>query len=234
MNYALILAGGKGTRMKSTGVPKQFLCINGKPIIIYTIENILKIKKIDKIIIVCNNDYLMYLKDLLHDNNMTEKVEITKGGDDRLNSVLNGINYIKMMYGIRPDDIVIIHDSVRPFTNPRIFEENIIIAREKKAATTVLELTENIVVKNENGEIYKLYPRKNLYSDQSPQAFNINFFLENTCKIPQDILLNFTDLSENIIFNGGTVYPVIGDRNNIKITHPIDLLIASSILEKEQ
>lgn len=231
MNYAIILAGGKGTRMKNTGVPKQFMILNGKPIIIYTIENIMKVSQINKTIVVCNPDYIAYMNDLLQDYKLSNKIEITNGGHDRFNSTLNGIKYIKKNYGINDDDIFIAHDAVRPFTKKRIFEENIKYAHEKKAATTVFDLTETVVETNENGEIFKLYPRKNLFTGQSPQTFNIKYFLDCTSKIPKEKLEIFTDLSNNITFCGGVVIPVQGDRDNIKITHPIDLIIASSLIE---
>ena len=234
MNYAIILVGGKGTRMGNTGVPKQFMTLNNKPIIIYTIENVLYNSNIDNIIVVCNPDYIAYMNDLLQDYKLTDKVEVTNGGKDRLNSTLNGIKYIQEKYGINNDDIFMAHDSVRPFTNKRIFEENINFAKETKAATTVFDLTETIVETNESGDIFKLYPRNNLFSGQSPQTFNIKYFLECTSKIPDFELDKFTDLSNNIIYCGGVVKPVYGDRNNIKITHPIDLIIANSIINEKQ
>ena len=234
MNYAIILDGGKCTSMVNTGVTKQFITINNKPIIIYTLENFLRNGNINKVIVVCNPNYIVYMKDLLQDYKLSEKVEITYGGNDRLNSTLNGIKYIDEKYGISDDDVFLAHDSVRPFTKGRIIDENIKIAHEKKAASTVFDLTETIVETNDNGEIYNLYPRKNLYCDQSPQAFNIKYFLECTNKIPKNILETFTDLSNIIIYCGGVVFPVVGDRDNIKITHQIDLLIATSLIEQNK
>lgn len=234
MDYAIILAGGKGTRMKNTGLPKQFMNLNNKPIIIYTIESILKISSISKVIIACNSYYIEYMNDLLQDYKLSEKVEVTSGGKDRLQSTLNGIEFIKSKYGIKEDDIFIAHDSVRPFTKKIIFEETIKYAHENKASTTVLELTETIVESNEKNNIYKLYPRTNLFTDQSPQAFNIKYFLECTSKIPEKELNKFTDLANNIIYCGGIVIPVKGDSQNIKITHSFDLTIAESLLKNNK
>lgn len=231
MNYALILAGGKGTRMGNTGVPKQFIQINNKPIIMYTIENFIKVKDVDHIVVSCNPEYIQYMKDLLLDYGLTDKVEVTAGGNDRLESTLNGLKYIEEKYGVNDDDIFLAHDSVRPFTAKSIIEENIIKAHETKAATTVLNLTETIVETNQDGEIYKLYPRDNLFNGQSPQTFNIKYFLECTSKIPHEELKKYTDLSNNITYCGGTVYPVMGDSNNIKITTPIDLIIAGALID---
>lgn len=232
MNYAICLAGGKGTRMGNNGVPKQFITLNGKPIIIYTLENLKKVKEIDKIVIVCNPDYIMYMKDLLNDYDLNENIEVTNGGSNRLESTLNGIYFIKEKYGINDDDIFLAHDSVRTFTKVDIIEENIKTAHLTKAATTVYYLTETIVETDKDGNIYKLYPRDNLYNGQSPQTFNINYFLDCTSRIPKNLLDNFTDLSSNITYNGGKVTPVIGDKDNIKITTQLDLLIAENLIKK--
>ncbi|MBO6145659.1 MAG: 2-C-methyl-D-erythritol 4-phosphate cytidylyltransferase [Bacilli bacterium] len=230
MNYAILLAGGKGTRMGNVGVPKQFLMINNKPIIIYTLEKLLSIKQIDKVIIVCNEGYCAYMTDLLTDYNLSKNVYITVGGTNRLESTLNGIEYIDKNFGVNENDIFIAHDAVRPFTEDRIFEENIKYAKEYNAATTVFDLIETISEVNEEGMIYKLYPRKNLYTGQSPQTFNIKYFLEMTENIPKDKYDVFTDLAENITYNGGLVYPVKGDKNNIKITTPKDLYLAEEFI----
>lgn len=230
MNYAIILAGGKGTRMGNTGVPKQFLQINDCPIIIYTLRKMMNNKNIDKIIIPCNENYVGYLDDLLEQYDI-KNAFVTIGGKDRLSSVMNGINYISDHFGINNNDIFLAHDSVRPFVSDRIIDENIENAKKYGAATTVIDLIETIVEVNSDGQIYKTYPREHLYSDQSPQTFNIGKYLEYTKNIPTEILDNFTDLSENVVYNHGTVYPVIGDRNNIKITTPIDLNIAKNLLD---
>lgn len=230
MNYVLCLAGGVGSRMKGTTIPKQFIKINGKPIIIYTLENIIKISSIDKIIVVCNKDYIEYLKALLVEYKINN-IDITYGGKDRLHSTLNGIEFIKEHYGINDNDIFIAHDSVRPFTEERIFEENIRYAHENNAATTIYPITETIVETNNDCKIYKLLPREHLFNGQSPQTFNIRYFLDCTSKIPNNILDTFTDLSNNITYVGGFVTPVIGDKNNIKITTQLDLIIAKALIE---
>lgn len=229
MNYALILAGGKGTRMGSE-LPKQFLKLNNMPIIVHTVKLFLQIEIIDKVIIVCNAGYIDYLKDILGQYGLEDYVCIAPGGSTRLESVLNGINFIDTNFGIASDDIFIAHDSVRPFVSERIIAENIIGAKQHKAATTVMDLIETIV--ESDGELlHKAYPRKNLYSGQSPQTFNIKYFLDCASKIPDSVKEGYTDLSECIFYNGGSVLPVIGDRQNIKITTPIDLTIAEEIIE---
>lgn len=233
MVYGFILAGGKGTRMGNVGVPKQFLTLNEKPIIIYTIEKFINSNSIDKIIVICNEGYCAYMSDLLLDYDVRKNIYITPGGSTRLESTLNGIKYIEKNWGINDDDIFVAHDSVRPFITDRIINENVEKAKQFKAATTVMDLIETIIETNEDNQIYKAYPRTHLYSGQSPQTFNIKYFMEETSKLTNKQLETFTDLSENIVSNGGTVCPVMGDRNNIKITTPIDMLIANELLNKK-
>lgn len=230
MNYCFLLAGGSGTRMGNTGVPKQFLNLEDKPIIIHTLEKIIAMKSIDKIIVVCNENYIAYLKDLMDEYSISRNVYITRNGNSRLNSVLSGIDFVEKNFGINDDDIFVAHDSVRPFISERIIEENVCKAKKHKAATTVLDLIETIV-ETKDGEINKAYPRSNLFTGQSPQTFNISYFLECTKNVPLETQEKFTDLSECVLYNGGTVLPVMGDRNNIKITTPIDLIIANQILK---
>ena len=95
MNYGLILAGGVGQRMRSSGMPKQFLEVFGKPIIIYTLEKFEWCKDIDEIIIVCNAAWIDYLNNLIKRYDMKKVKAIISGGKDRQDSVLNGIKYIQ-------------------------------------------------------------------------------------------------------------------------------------------
>ena len=232
MNYAIILAGGSGTRMGKTEMPKQFLKINDKPIIIYTIEKIINNPDINRVIISCNKDYIDYTKQILDEYNIKE-VYVTEGGKTRFWSVMNGINFIEDKWGIKNDDIFLAHDSVRPFVTNRILSENIREAKKNGAATTVVDLIETISEVNENNKIFKLYPRTNFYSGQSPQTFNIKKFVSYTHTIPKDILNEITDLAVVFVNNNDVVTPVIGDRENIKITTPIDLVIAKNLMDRE-
>lgn len=226
MNYCLLLAGGSGTRMGNTGVPKQFLTLKDKPIIIYSIENILKCRLIDKIIIVCNPSYIDYLSNLLLEYSYSDKVAIAEGGANRLLSARNGIKYIEENFGIKSDDIIVAHDSVRIFTSQRILEENINNATKYGAATTVYYLEETILKAGEDGLLYKAYPRENRFTGQSPQTFNIEKFLNCFEKLNSEQKNTFTDLAEVLYVNDEKVFPVIGDKENIKITTPFDLVLA--------
>ena len=232
MVYAFILAGGSGTRMNSE-IPKQFLKLNEVPIIIYTIKKFINNKNIDKIIIACKKNYIEHLKNIIRKEKI-DNIDIIEGGKNRLFSTINCINHVKESYDVNNEDVFIAHDSVRPFVSDRIINENVEKVKAFKAATTVMDLIETIQEENEEGLLFKAYPRKKLYSGQSPQSFNINYFLNNYYKVPENLKEIYTDLAEVIYYNDGKVFPVMGDRDNIKITTPIDLTIAENLLRKDK
>ncbi len=233
MNYALLLAGGSGTRMGNTGVPKQFLTLKDKPVIIYSIENMLKCKEIDRVIVVCNPAYTSYLHNLLVEYELANSVEITEGGKNRLESAVNGVMYIEKHHGINDEDVFLAHDSVRIFTSERIISENIKYAREYGAATTVYVLEETILEANEDGLLYRAYPRENRYTGQSPQTFNVRIFMDCVEKLNEKQRDSFTDLAEALYVNNKKVYPVMGEKDNIKLTTPFDMVLANMRLEEK-
>ena len=127
MNYAVILASGKGTRIKDNSkLPKQFRLIQEKPVIIYTLRKFLNIKKFNAIYIAVAKEYVDYTKDLIS-KYITEKenIHIVCGGKERLDSIINAINAIQENQGCQEDDIVVIHDAVRPFVTPKILQDSI-------------------------------------------------------------------------------------------------------------
>ena len=125
MIYASILAGGKGTRMGNTDMPKQFLNIGKKPIIIHTLEKFLLNNRIDKIIITTPKQWIEHTTDILKKyipQSMIKKIYVCEGGKDRNESIMNSIKYIQSKFGNNIDDIIITHDAVRPFITHRIIE----------------------------------------------------------------------------------------------------------------
>ena len=115
MIYGAMLAGGVGSRMKSATIPKQFLEVEGKPIIIYTLLNMLKVERFDYIYIATHKDYLDYMKDMVNKYVETpEKVRIIEGGKERMDSIHNVTDAIVSDEGIHDDDVIVIHDAVRP------------------------------------------------------------------------------------------------------------------------
>ncbi|NFG23249.1 2-C-methyl-D-erythritol 4-phosphate cytidylyltransferase [Clostridium botulinum] len=232
MIYAEILAGGKGTRMGNTDVPKQFLKLGNKPIIIHTIEKFLLNAEINKILVVVSGAWVNTASDLIKKfipNN--SKIDIVQGGTTRTETVMNGIKHIEKEYGLNDDDIIVTHDAVRPFLSYRTIEENIKYAKEYGATDTVIPAIDTIVVSENNNTISDIPVRDRMYQGQTPQSFNIKLLLDTYKKLSQNEKEVLTDAAKIMVLKGVDVKLVDGEYYNIKITTQYDLLLANSILE---
>lgn len=233
MLYTLLLAGGKGTRMGNTGVPKQFMDIKGQPIIVRTLKKLLKQSKIDKIVIVCNKSYCAYLADLLQEYNLSKNIYVTEGGESRFDSIFSGIKYINENFHPESSDSFMIHDSVRPFIDDEVLSEAIDSSEKYPAISVANPLAINIISSDDEGNIVKIFPREKLYTDESPQIFNINTFMECIEKYTPEELAKVSDLSSVFVDNNHTVHIVEGNTDNIKITTSKDIAIAEKLISEE-
>lgn len=234
MIYAEILAGGKGTRMGNTEMPKQFLNIGNKPIIIHTLETFLLNSRFNKIIVVTPNEWVQHTNDLINKFlplEMSGKICVCKGGTDRNESIMNGIKYIEKTFGINEDDVIVTHDAVRPFLTHRIIEENIDMAIKFGATDTVVPAFDTIVASTD-GDIIKDIPRRDyMYQGQTPQSFNINKLINLYNSLTEEEKLVLTDAAKIFVVKGQKVKLVKGEVFNIKITTKYDLKIANSLLK---
>ena len=225
MIYAGILAGGIGSRMNISNIPKQFLNIGDKPIIIHTIEKFLLCNKIDKIYVGVNPDWNSYLVDIVDKdyNYLSEKIVVVDGGKDRNSTILNIISAIEKDNGLSDEDILITHDAVRPFVSIKMIEENIDNCKKYNIIDTV--------VSSEDGKFISSIPdRKTMFQGQTPQTFKINKFMEYYNKLSEEEKNILTDACKIFVLNGEKVFLVNGDFSNIKITTVTDLKIAKAML----
>ena len=125
MNFGVILAGGLGSRMGETEKPKQYLQLQGKPIIVHTIEKFLLSDKVDAIIVMCPKQWMGYTESICNEYFFDRKVSVAAGGETRNETIINAIDFIEREYGLDDKTTLITHDSVRPFVNKRIIEDNI-------------------------------------------------------------------------------------------------------------
>jgi D-ribitol-5-phosphate cytidylyltransferase len=233
MVYAEILAGGKGTRMGNTNMPKQFLAIGNKPIIIHTLERFLLNYNIDKIIVVTPKEWMAHTKDIVNKyilKSYIDKIFICEGGQDRNESIMNGIKYIEQKFGINSDDIVVTHDAVRPFLTHRIIEENIKMAIEYGATDTVIPATDTIVESLDGNEISNIPIRNHMYQGQTPQSFNIKKLQQMYNSLSEYEKSILTDAAKIFVVKNQKVKLVMGDVANIKITTQYDLKIANIMI----
>lgn len=233
MIYAQILAAGKGSRMGNVSMPKQFLTIKNKPILIHTLENFILIEEFDKIIVSCPELWMEHTQDIIKKYIDDDRIQLVKGGKERNDTLMNSINFIEENYGLNDDDVIISHDAVRPFVTRRILKENIEKVLQYDAVDTVVAAVDTIV-KGENGLLTEIPVRELMYQGQTPQSFNIKSFIESYEKLTDQQKLELSDSCKIILLAGKDVAMVQGELYNIKITTPYDLKIANTIVEERE
>ena len=235
MIYAGILAGGTGTRMGISNMPKQFLDLGNKPIIIHTIEKFLLEPEIEKIVVGVHEDWISHAEDLVEEyiSTFKDRIIIVAGGSDRNTTIENIIKAIDDYKELTDEDIVITHDSVRPFITLRIIKDNIRLAKECDAVDTVVEAVDTIV-ESTNGEYITNIPnRTHYYQGQTPQSFRCKDFLNLYNSLTSEEKQILTDACKIFVIKGKEVALAKGEYSNLKITTVTDLKIAKSMLEDE-
>lgn len=232
MIFAAILAGGVGSRMGNSDVPKQFLNLGDKPILIHTIEKFIINSKFDKILVLTPNNFINSTIDLIKNiGGETDKIIVLEGGETRNDTIRNAINYIKSNFSIDDDSIIVTHDSVRPFVSHRIIEDNIKMASEYGACDTVIPATDTIVESVDGNTISSIPLRDHYYQGQTPQSFRINKLDSLYNNLSKEEIDSLTDAAKIFTLNNEDVFLVEGDVTNIKITYPYDLKLANTILK---
>lgn len=236
MNYAIILAGGTGQRMRQSGLPKQFLNVYGKPIIIYTLEAFQANEHIDEIIIPCNVHWMDRMKQIVESFNLTKVKQIIPGGQDRSESVMNGLKAVEAV--LRQDDVVIIHDGVRPLVRQETINENVEAARQYGNAMTVRANTETVVVTETASAKWDDFKnRENTYTLTSPQSFmakELMSVLKQAKDLQEDQKMPLLDLALVYARLGKEVHVVVEEGNNLKITTPEDYYYLKAYLELQE
>ncbi|MBQ8166103.1 MAG: 2-C-methyl-D-erythritol 4-phosphate cytidylyltransferase [Lachnospiraceae bacterium] len=235
MNIALIFAGGSGTRMNTKSRPKQFLEMNGKPIIIHTIEYFENCKDIDKIVVVCIEDWIERFGKMLTKYNITKVERVVCGGATGQLSIYNGLCAAREVAGDRlSESVVLIHDGVRPLITEQLILDNIAMVKEKGSAITVTPATETIIQVNENNEISNVVDRNSCYTAKAPQSFFLKDILAVHEKALSEGKDNMIDSATMMRTYGHVLHTVVGPVENIKITNPTDFYIFRSIYEARE
>ena len=236
MNYAIILTGGVGQRMKNTGLPKQFLKLMGKPILVYTLEKFQLCKNIHEIILVSHGDYIELTEKLIKQYSLDKVKYVVKGGKSRTESILSGLSVIKKTHAI--NDIVMIHDGVRPLVDSETIEKNITVAKINGNAMTVRQVNETVVVAEKNFvQNDNFLNREMTYTLTSPQTFKVVELLDAYSKLSNvDTNKNLPILDPSMLYTrlDKKVYLVIEKGLNLKVTTPEDFYYLKSILELEE
>ena len=234
MIFGAILAGGTGSRMGLTNMPKQFLELGNKPIIIHTLQKFLLNLRFDVIYLGIHENWTGYMEDLIEkyivDEENKKRIKIISGGADRNSTIMNIVEDIEKNYTLNNEDIIVTHDAVRPFITSRILEENIEMSLKYGACDTVIPAIDTIVV-SENNKIIKEIPnRQYMYQGQTPQSFKILELKKLYNELSEKEKEILTDACKIFVIKGKEVHLVRGEISNLKITTQEDYKIAQAMI----
>lgn len=219
--YAIIVAGGKGLRM-GTDIPKQFLPIGGKPVLMRTLETFYSYDRELELILVLPVSQQAYWTGLCHTYSFSIPHVVADGGETRFHSVKNGLERIG---SAEEEALVAVHDGVRPFVAQEVIEECFRAASEKEAVIPVVEIVET--VRQVKGGDSQTVDRNDYKLVQTPQVFHLQLL---RTAYSQDYAPMFTDDASVVEALGRKIFLVKGNRENIKITTPFDMKVANALL----
>lgn len=232
MIFGAILAGGVGSRMNISDMPKQFLPLGDKPILVHTLEKFLLCERLDMIYIGVHPNWLLHMEDLI-DKYVPERkadIRIVPGGGDRNSTIINIIETIEADHGASDEHIIVTHDSVRPFVTMRIIEENIDAALKYGACDTVVPATDTIVMSDAGETIAEIPDRSKMYQGQTPQSFNMKRLKDLYFDLSDEERNILTDACKICVVRGLPVFMVRGEVSNLKITNVSDYKIAQAMV----
>lgn len=226
-NIALLIAGGSGNRMHQD-IPKQFITVNERPVIIYTLEAFENHPEIDAISVVCLSGWEQVLWAYAKQFNITKLKYVVPGGNNGQDSIRNGVFELEKHYN--PDDLVLIHDAIRPMVSAEIISDNIRVAQKYGNAITVIPCAEAMMQTEDGNVSVGSYPRDRLKRTQTPQAF----FIGDICDLHRRALdagiTNSVASCTLKIEMGEQVYFSSGSEKNIKLTTVEDIDIFKALL----
>lgn len=228
MVRVLIFAGGSGQRMNSRSKPKQFLEMHGKPIIIYTLEHFEYHEEVDDIVVVCIEGWIEELRGILRRYGITKVSEIIPGGETGHDSICYGLEAMKESSA--DDDIILIHDGVRPLINEELISLNIEAVRKYGNAITAEAVRESVVRCEDGERISEVPPRSQMYVAKAPQSFYYKDIMELYKKAEKDGIKSI-DSSHLCSKYDVSMHIVKSTKNNLKITEPADYYIYRALYE---
>lgn len=229
MNIAAIFAGGSGVRMHTKSRPKQFLELNGKPIIIYTLELFDNHPQVDAIVVACIDSWIPFLKKMIRKFEITKVVEIVEGGETGQDSIYNALQAAERI-AKGEEATVMIHDGVRPLITEHTITENLKTVEEFGSCITCIPATETFVVKQADGAL-EIPERANSLIARAPQSFRLADIMTAHRRAISEGRHDFIDSCTMMSHYGYTLKTIIGPMENIKITTPTDFFIFRAMVE---
>ena len=226
-NIALLIAGGSGSRMHQD-IPKQFLTVNECPVIVYTLEAFERHPEIDVIAVVCIEGWELVLWAYSKQFNITKLKYVVPGGENGQASIRNGVYELEKNFG--KDDIVLIHDAIRPMVSAEIISDCIRVVTQYGNAITVIPCAEAMMQTKDGVVSVGSYPRDNLKRTQTPQGFRIGKICDLHRRALKAGITNSVASCTLMIEMGEQVYFSAGSEKNIKLTTIDDIDIFKALL----
>ena len=231
MNIAMLIAGGTGQRMGQE-IPKQFLNVHDKPVIIYTLEAFQRHPEIDDIAVVCLVDWMHVLEVYARQFNITKLKHIIPGGDSGQTSICNGVFELEKHYG--REDFVLVHDAIRPMVSNVVISDCLRVAQAYGNAITVIPCAEAMVMTEDQQSSEALYPRERLKRTQTPQAFRLGAICDLHREALARGITNSVASVTLMIELGHKVYFSRGSEKNVKLTTVEDIDIFKALLAAQR
>ena len=228
-NFAVIFAGGSGSRMHTKSRPKQFLEYNGKPIIIYTLELFDNHPLIDGIVVACVKEWIPFLEKMLKKFEINKVQNIVQGGETGQDSIYFGLKAAHSL-SKSDDDVVLIHDGVRPLITEQTITDNILKVREVGSCITCIPATETFIVNQPDGSL-EIPSRADSLIARAPQSFYLKDIFAMHEKARAEGRHDFIDSCSMMHHYGYKLGKVIGPMENIKITTPTDYFVFKAMVE---
>lgn len=222
MNFAVILSGGVGIRMRIDGLPKQYLEVRGKPIIAYTLEKFQANQDTQKIIIVAASEWQEKLFGWIKQYRITKFVSFALPGDTRQESILNGLEECAKCV-IDEKDKVVIHDGVRPLLSDSLITKCFTELEKYDGCMPILPINDTVYQSTDGKEISRLLDRNTIFAGQSPESFRLKKYLKINRNAEKDILSQIKGSTEIAYNNGFRIRLIQGEDMNFKLTTPADL-----------
>ncbi|MDE6867085.1 MAG: 2-C-methyl-D-erythritol 4-phosphate cytidylyltransferase [Muribaculaceae bacterium] len=230
-NIAVIFAGGTGKRMNSVSRPKQFLELNGKPVIIYTLEVFENHPAIDGIVVVCIKDWISFLEKQIKKYDIRKVEAIVAGGETGQESIFNGLEEAEKIYGDECN--VLIHDGVRPLINEQTITDNIEMVNREGNCITCVPSIETVLIKRDEENI-EIPSRGDTIIARAPQTFRLKDIISAHRRAKKEGKTDFIDSCSMMSYYGDKIHFVMGPIENVKITTPMDFFLFRALLEVKE
>ncbi len=229
MNIGIIFAGGIGSRMKMPGMPKQFLKVNGVPIIVHTLRHFQIHPDIHKIVVVILEDYMDYMRQLAEEYHLTKVESIVAGGATGQESIYNGLKAAERIADNK-NAIVLIHDGVRPIIEEGLIDKNIASVKEYGSAISSVPCKETIIQLEDNNYVKQVIDRSTVWLARAPQSFYLNEILTAHERARSENQINVIDSCTMMTQYGKKCHIVETCSENLKVTTPDDFFIVERLM----